>query len=210
MKVAFSMSNLNHFLDNTETEMGMRFQELEALFPCRKCWDEKAWGHFRGFNLNCEIAQPDPLGNRIYELARETISEDDMRVILIPGRLSLDKLKLILKYRNIPLSIEVDPAIEKCLGETNEPSIYVAKTDTNTDFIFDERFKVLTLVTLACLSYGTVKNKTILFEDTIILCSDVFEGRFLAVTLTNDKITIAPCLDVKDPKVVTGTCVKAN
>ncbi len=209
MIVPAAMSNLSGLVkENAEPETSKRMAELETLFPQRKCWGENSWGHFRGFNLDLTIENPEPLSICIYELARNTYREDDMRVILIPGRLSLEKIRLILKKANITLPIIIEPQIEAQIKETEKAAIYVVQTNTEDTSIEGENFDLITLVTLVATSHGTVKGQTVLFEGKTILCNDQ-DGRNLAVMVTKDEIRIAQC-DPSDPNVVSGTMVKAT
>ena len=131
-----------------------------------------------------------------------------MRIILIPGRLSLDKIRQILKEADITLPIIVDPENETQIKETEKASIYVVKMETDDNSIDGEDFDLLTLVTLVATSYGTIKGKTVPFEGKTIRCKNQ-HGQNLAVKVSKDEIRIDPC-DPADPNLVSGMMAKAT
>jgi len=207
------------------SETSKRFRELEVFFPSKCYWGESAWNHFIGCNLDTEIVQPAPISERVVQLSKEPYCRDDKRVILIPKGLSLEKLQQIVKRKNIPLTIDIHPDVDKTV-ETQEAAIYVVKTKTDNQFMtregFDflefnfrgEGFNVLTLVTLCVISFGKTDNGRDLprlFTDTTICCKESVSWICpLTVTTTDDRIVIAPCRSLDDRNLVSGTCIKAS
>lgn len=208
-----SRSSSVNFVDlptqNTNLQTSNRMKQLGMVFRGKKYWGEGAWANFPGVEFDLKIEKIECLKQRIFELTTTVPFGDSCRVILIPGKWSLEKIRRILEIRDIKLPIKVDPQIEAQIKETEKATIYVVKTDTDDKSREGENFDLLTLVTLVATSYGTVKGKTVLFEGKTILCKDQIEGRNLAVTVTKDAINIAPC-ELTDPNLVFGTMLNAT
>ncbi len=184
-------------------------EQLGMVFRGKKYWGEGAWANFPGVEFDLKIEKLECLKQRIFELTTTVPFGDSCRVILIPGKWSLEKIRRILEIRDIKLQIIVEPQIEAQIKETEKALIYVVQTGTDDKTKKEENFDILTLVTLVATSYGTVKGKTVLFEGKMILCKDQIEGRNLAVTVTKDEIRIAPC-DLADHNLVSGTMLNAT
>lgn len=189
-------------------------ENLGQLFKSARVLDQKIWQQVSELNLNLEIGTPQPFDPRVRDLADERWTEDKIRVMFIPGRLTLEKIKHLVKKQRIPISIEVDPSIEKQIAESEKPYVIVVKTQADMNSgklswtekvrrVKESGFDVLSLVALVALSYDSVpgESKTLLFnhQDNAILCSDTATNdrgsiRSIAVQVSRDKISIYSCL----------------
>jgi len=197
-----------------------KIEELVDLFNSKpQVIDAIFWKKFGDSDVSLEIQDPNPLCDRVHELADETWKEDAKRIILIPGGLTLPKVRQLVKRLNIPITIEVDPDLEMQIKESERPCIIVFKTTTEISLPVDEKlrllnkegFDILSLVTVVALSHGSIPNypKMLLFRSSTILCSDrIEEHKYLAVQVGEDTIHIGECLNPEDSNIVTGTMIK--
>lgn len=196
--------------ESDESETTKLIENLGELFKSARILDQQIWQQFTEFNLNLEIGTPQPLDQRVRDLAKEGWTEDKIRIMFIPGGLTLEKIKHLVKKQEIPISIEVEPSIEKQIGESEKPYVIVVKTQADMNsgklswrekvsLVKESGFDVLSLVALVALSYDSVpgESKTLLFnhQDNAILCSDTARNgrgsiRSLAVQVSGDKISV--------------------
>jgi hypothetical protein len=200
------------------TEKILELVELFHSLP--QVIDAVFWQKYGKLDVSLEIENPSPLCDRVRELAAETWNEDAKRIILIPGGLTLSKVKQLIRRLNIPITIEINPKLEMRIKGSEKPRIIVFRTSTDIGLLpLDEKlrllneegFDVLSLVTAVALSHCSIPNnpEMLLFRGSTILCSDrVEERKHLAVQVGENTIHIKECLNPKDSNIVTGTMIK--